>query len=240
MNFGTQERVLVMIPAYNEEENIARVVHELTKQCPAYDYLVIIDGATDCTEEICRREGFHYITLPVNLGIGGAIQSGYRYALSNNYDIAVQLDGDGQHDPAYLAPLTAPLREGTADYVIGSRFLTGEGFQSTGARRTGIHILSGLIRLMCGVHIHDVTSGFRAVGRKSIRSFAENYPVDYPEPEAIIDAVMRGERVVEIPVIMREREHGESSINPGRSVYYMIKVSLAIILCRFRYGFRSK
>lgn len=241
-------RVLVMIAAHNEEENIRGVVRELESKAPYADYLVINDGSSDRTEMICVENHFQYVSLPVNLGIGGAVQTGYRYALENGYDIAVQLDGDGQHDPDYLAAVIRPIEEGRADYVIGSRFIADvagqkdpggqEGFRSTGARRAGIRFLSALIHLCCGQKIYDVTSGFRAVGRESIIVFADQYPIDYPEPEAIIDAVLRGERVMEVPVIMREREHGESSINVRRSIYYMIKVSLDILICRISYGLR--
>jgi glycosyltransferase involved in cell wall biosynthesis len=235
-------RVLVIIAAYNEEENIENTVRHLKECCPSCDYLVVNDGSTDSTERVCVRNGFEYVSLPTNLGIGGAIQTGYRYALQNGYDVAVQMDGDGQHDPAYLETVLGPIAEGKADYVIGSRFVAkrGEGFQSSAARRTGIRFLSGLIRLCCGVRIYDVTSGFRAVGRSCIAEFAACYPTDYPEPEAIINAVLRGERLVEVPVVMKAREHGVSSINVGRSVYYMIKVSLDIVICRIGYGFRRK
>lgn len=235
-----EPKVLLMIAAYNEEENIEKVVDDLEIHYPQYDYLIINDGSTDSTEEICRRRAYSYVSLPVNLGIGGAIQTGYRYALEKGYDIAIQIDGDGQHDPAYLETLIRPILEGKADYTIGSRFLKREGFQSSGARRAGIHFLSGLICFLCGLRIFDVTSGFRAVGIHSIRAFAENYPTDYPEPEAILDAVMRRERLTEVPVIMREREHGQSSINLQRSVYYMIKVTLDLVICRISYGVRRE
>ena len=231
-------RILVIIAAYNEEENIKATVDELNRVCPGADYLVVNDGSTDSTEQILLDEGIHHVRLPVNLGIGGAIQTGYRYAYAHDYDIAVQLDGDGQHDPSFIDALTAPIVRGEADYCIGSRFITGEGFQSSGMRRTGIRFLSGEIRLLTGRTIRDVTSGFRAVGRSSIAAFSRNYPVDYPEPEAIVDAVMRRERISEIPVIMRSRERGRSSITPWRSVYYMIKVTLDILVCRISYGFR--
>ncbi len=224
-----------MIPAYNEEQNLESVIDTLREEYPQYDYIIINDGSTDRTEEICLTRGYNFLDLPMNLGIGGAIQSGYRYAEENGYDIAIQLDGDGQHDPAYIEDLVKPLLEGEADYTVGSRFLTREGFQSSGARRAGISFLSGLIKLLCGVRIHDVTSGFRAVNRQMIMNFAADYPADYPEPEAIMDGVMHGARIREIPVIMRERTGGTSSINLRRSVYYMIKVTLDIILCRMSY-----
>lgn len=231
-------RVLIMIAAYNEQENIRRVVENLNRNYPQYDYIVINDGSSDKTLDILKQNGFHYLCLPQNLGIGGAIQTGYRYAAEHGYDIAIQLDGDGQHDPQYIADLVRPIVEGKADYCIGSRFVTHEGFQSSGARRTGIRFLSGLIYLMTLHRIKDVTSGFRAVDRMFIETFAADYPADYPEPKAIVDAVMRQGRIQEIPVVMHERTGGVSSINLRRAVYYMIKVTLDIIVCRIGYGFR--
>ena len=238
MEAAENARVLIMIAAYNEEENIESVVDDLTAHFPQYDYLVINDGSTDHTEEILKRRRYNYVSLPVNLGIGGAIQTGYLYAWKNHYDIAVQIDGDGQHDPKYIPAVISPILKDQADYVIGSRFVTGEGFQSTAARRTGIRFLSGLIHLTCGKRVQDVSSGFRAVRRQSIREFSRHYPIDYPEPEAIVDAIMRRERILEVPVVMRSRQHGTSSIRARQSVYYMIKVSLDIIVCRISYGLR--
>lgn len=229
---------LIIIAAYNEQDNIEAVVHNLIENYPGYDYLVVNDGSNDHTEKRCKQNGFNYCSLPQNLGIGGAIQTGYQYARENDYDIAIQLDGDGQHDPEYLDALVKPIRDGEADYVIGSRFIDKEGFQSTGLRRTGIRILSGMIYLFCHKKIADVTSGFRAVDRSYIKKFAMNYPTDYPEPEAIIDAALNGAVIKEIPVEMRERLSGSSSINLRRSIYYMIKVTLDIVVCRISYGVR--
>jgi len=237
-------RILIMIAAYNEEENIERVVDNLTENYPQYDYVIINDGSSDRTPDIIEARGYNYLNLPMNLGIGGAIQTGYRYASDYGYDIAVQMDGDGQHDPAYIEALTAPLLsedpEAAADYTIGSRFLDNEGFQSSFMRRAGIHFLSGLIHLLTLQKIYDVTSGFRAVNRQLIEVYAQEYPDDYPEPKAIIDAIMRRCRLKEIPVIMHERIGGESSINVRRSIYYMIKVSLDVIICRISYGVRRQ
>ena len=231
---------LIVIPAYNEEENIEALVNDVKKY--QIDYLIINDGSTDNTEKILQERGLRHVTLPINLGIGGAVQTGYRYAREYGYDIAVQLDGDGQHDPAYLEKLVAPILSGEAEYVIGSRFMPGEhdGFRSTGMRRFGIRFLSGLILVLCGRHIYDVTSGFRAVNRRFIEVFAETYPPDYPEPEAIMDAAMRWAKIVEVPVVMRDRTGGVSSINWWRAVYYMIKVTLDIIICRISYGVRRE
>ena len=231
-------KILIMIPAYNEELNIERVVNNLIDNFPQYDYVVINDGSTDRTEEILKKRHYNFVSLPANLGIGGAIQTGYLYAYRHGYDIAVQLDGDGQHDPKYIKDVIQPIQDDRADYVVGSRFVTGEGFQSTGARRTGIRFLSGLIQLLCSQKVRDVTSGFRAVRWQSIRAFSAHYPTDYPEPEAIMDAAMRRERIAEVPVVMRERLHGASSIRIRQSFYYMIKVTLDIIVCRISYGVR--
>ena len=231
-------KVLIIIPAYNEAANIEAVVNNIIKNYPQYDYVIINDGSKDSTEEICIRNHYNLISLPLNLGIGGAVQTGYRYALKNHYDIAVQIDGDGQHDIAYVEKLIDPIIRGEADITIGSRFINKEGFQSSASRRTGIMFLSTLIHITCFKKVKDVTSGFRAVNNRFIKIYAENYPNDYPEPEAIVAAFMHHGRIKEIPVIMKERLGGSSSINLKRSVYYMIKITLAILVCRISFGIR--
>ncbi|MCM1153929.1 MAG: glycosyltransferase family 2 protein [Roseburia sp.] len=239
-------KVLIIIPAYNEEANIAEVIDHLLAQTAAgvidkrlaIDYLIINDGSRDSTLEICGRRHFQYLDLPINLGIGGAVQTGYIYAKRNDYDIAVQMDGDGQHDIAYLNDMIAPLLDNKADIVIGSRFLEKEGFQSSAIRRAGIKFLSFLIRLTTGKKIMDVTSGYRAVNKRFINIYVNDYPTDYPEPEAIVTAIMNRGRIMEVPVQMRAREGGNSSITFRKSVYYMIKVTLAILVCRLSYGIR--
>lgn len=231
-------KTLIIIPAYNEEENILSVVKELQEKCPRYDYLVVNDCSRDTTKAILEANKINRINHCCNLGIGGGIQSGYLYALENGYDYAVQLDGDGQHDPQYIKNLIDKLESGEVDVAIGSRFIEKQGFQSSGMRRFGIRFLSTLIKIMCGAVVKDVTSGFRAVNRKFIEIFANDYADDYPEPEAIIATRMYGGKIAEVPVVMRERAGGVSSISPLKSVYYMIKVSLAVILYRvtFRGG----
>lgn len=229
-------RVLLVIPAYNEAENIERVVDDLIEHYPQYDYLVINDCSTDNTEEILRNRGYSYISLPVNLGIGGAVQSGYLYGAQNEYDIVVQIDGDGQHDPAYVENLIQPILNGEADMVVGSRFIQKQGFQTSFLRRVGIGMIRNVIKICCGVKITDTTSGFRATSKALTQLFAKEYAQDYPEPEAIVLAELRGYHVTEIPVKMNEREGGKSSINALRSVYYMIKVSLALFLLRIGIG----
>jgi len=225
-------KVLIIIPACNEELNICNVINNLRRKAPEADYIIVNDCSSDRTGEICRNNGYNYLDLPVNLGIGGGVQAGYRYALENGYDIAIQHDGDGQHDPAYIKDLISPIINGKADIVIGSRFVTGEGYQSSGPRRLGINFLSGLIKLCCGVSIKDVTSGYRGVNRRFIHIYAAEYAHDYPEPEAIISAAMYGARILEMPVVMHERKGGASSISAWKSIYYIIKVSLAILTYR--------
>ena len=239
-------KVLIIIPAYNEEANIAEVIEHLTSQLMtetldvdlSVDYLIINDGSRDSTLEICNKQHFQYLNLPINLGIGGAVQAGYIYAGRNGYDIAVQMDGDGQHDISYLEDMLKPLLEDKADIVIGSRFLKKEGFQSSGMRRMGIKFLSCLIWFTTGKKIMDVTSGFRAVNKRFINIYVNDYPTDYPEPEAIVTAIMNRGRIMEVPVQMRAREGGSSSITFRKSIYYMIKVTLAILVCRLSYGVR--
>ena len=231
-------KVLLIIPAYNEEESLRSLIEEIKAVCPEVDYLVVNDCSSDDTERLLEELEANYISLPCNMGIGGAVQSGYRYAAQNGYDIAIQIDGDGQHDVRFVKDMVKLIEDKQADVVIGSRFIDKEGFQSSQARRIGIRILSMLIRLMCGAKVKDVTSGFRAVNRRFIELFAENYPDDYPEPEVIVTAKLYGAVIKELPVVMRERTTGKSSINLKRSIYYMIKVSLAIIICRISLGFR--
>lgn len=235
-----KSKVLIIIPAYNESENIETVVDHIVNNYPQYDYVVINDGSKDKTREVCRKRGYQFINLSINLGIGGAVQTGYKYARDKGYDMAVQLDGDGQHDVAFLDEMIQVIEKQEADIVIGSRFVEKEGFQSSFARRTGINFLSFLILLSTGKHIKDVTSGYRLVNKRFIEIYADDYPIDYPEPEAIIQAIMYGGIIKEYPVIMKERIGGESSINLVVSVYYMIKVTLAIIIRRISYGVRRQ
>lgn len=233
-------KTLVIIPCYNEQENIERVVTRLQETCPEVDYLVVNDCSTDNSREILKKCGFRFLDLPINLGIGGGVQSGYRYARDNGYDIAVQMDGDGQHDPAYLRDVLAPVERGELDMCIGSRFITKEGFQTSFMRRFGIALVSTLIHILCGIKVLDVTSGFRACGRDMLCYFADNYASDYPEPEAILSAKLNGYKVAEVPVVMRERQGGVSSINAIRSVYFMVKVSLSLIINRLSFSPRRK
>lgn len=222
----SRARVLVVIPAYNERESILSTVEQI--QALGYDYVVVNDGSKDDTLDICHAHELNVLDLPQNLGIGGAVQAGHKYAQRFGYDVDVQVDGDGQHDPTCIPRLLEQIEEG-ADLAIGSRFLEEtDGFQSTFMRRIGITWLSFWIKLFTGKHVTDPTSGFRASGQRAINLFCKNYPVDYPEPESIALALKMGLSVREVPVSMLERQGGKSSIGGFSSIYYMIKVSLAI------------
>lgn len=225
---------LIIIPAYNESENIEKTVSDILNKAPNFDYVIINDCSTDNTLEICHNNGFNVINLPINLGIGGAVQTGYKYAYNNGYDIAVQVDGDGQHDPAFLEEMSETLISQKANMVIGSRFLKKEGFQSSTIRRVGINHFTRLIKLLTGTKITDPTSGLRMVNSDIIEMFALNYPHDYPEPESAVRVLKSGKIIVELPVIMRERQGGTSSIKFFGAIYYMIKVTIAILMECFR------
>lgn len=231
-------KCLIIIPAYEEEKNIKNVVDNIIQNYPQYDYVVVNDGSKDKTAQICRENGYSYLDLPINLGIGGAVQAGYKYALKNGYDMAVQIDGDGQHDVAFIEKMIQRMQEEKAQIAIGSRFIEKQGFQSSKARRLGINFISNLIWICTGKKIYDVTSGFRIVDKFFIKYYSENYPSDYPEPEAIVMAIMNRAKILEVPVIMKERSEGTSSIHSWKSLYYMIKVSLAVIICRVSLGVR--
>ena len=221
---------IVIIPAYNEEKSIVKTVQDICEHAPEFDYVIINDCSTDQTLSVCRKHHLHVLNLPVNLGIGGAVQTGFLYAHKNGYDYAVQLDGDGQHDAQYLQEMRDYMIEQNADMLIGSRFLEKEGFQSTGMRRFGIRYFSALIKLLTGQKITDPTSGMRMINRDILAMYSESYPKDYPEPESVVAIINSGKKVMEYPVIMRKRMEGTSSISPLKSIYYMIKVSFAIFL----------
>lgn len=222
-------KVLIIIPAYNEEDCILNTIKNLKREAPDVDYIIINDASKDNTLKICKDNNLNVISLPVNLGIGGAVQTGYKYALQNGYDVAIQMDADGQHNPCYIKDLLNKINEG-CDLVIASRFLEKQGFQSTFARRMGITLYSKMIKFFTRVLITDTTSGFRAANRNVIKMFAESYPVDYPEPETNAILAKKGYKITEIPVKMEARAGGISSITPSNSIYYAIKVGLAVLL----------
>lgn len=226
-------KLLIIIPAYNEEANIKKTIENIKENAPQYDYVVINDCSKDSTKTICEENGFNVVNLPCNLGIGGAVQTGFIYAWENGYDLAVQVDGDGQHDAQFLMEMEKYLVENQCNMVIGSRFIEKEGFQSSFIRRVGIRYFTWLIKLLTGKTITDATSGLRMVDRSIIEIFAKEYPKDYPEPESVTKVIKKGMKVREIPVIMKERQGGVSSISPMKSIYYMIKVTLAVIMAAF-------
>jgi glycosyltransferase involved in cell wall biosynthesis len=229
--------VCVVIPAYNEEKNISQVVESLRSADATWLLVVVNDGSTDQTETVAREaEGATVLSLPCNLGIGGSVQTGLKYAMRQNAGIAVQFDGDGQHIATEIPKLLAPILEGKADAVIGSRFLIPDatGFRSTWARRMGIKIFEWMCQILIQKKITDCTSGFRAYNLDAYSLLAQNYPVDYPEPEAVIFLGVHQKRVLEVPVEMRERQAGSSSISGFKSFYYMAKVMLAMCVARIR------
>jgi glycosyltransferase involved in cell wall biosynthesis len=227
-------RRVAIVPAYNEERNLARLLAELRALDAGLEVVVISDGSTDRTAEVAAANGAHVVQLPFNLGIGGAVQTGYRFAFERGYDIAVQIDGDGQHDPVQLPLILEPVLSGEADLCVGSRFASGSGYQSSFMRRLGIRLFAWVVSAIVRQKVTDTTSGFRAVNRKGIALFAADYPHDYPEVEATIMCVKHKLRLREVPVEMRERGGGESSITALRSIYYMTKVLLAIFVGLFR------
>ena len=230
---GELERIAI-VPALNEEEAVGRVIDEIRAFDPGFDIVVVDDGSTDRTAGVAADRGAHVLRLPFNLGIGGAMQTGFRFAFEHGYDVAVQIDGDGQHDPSQLPKILAPVLSGEADLCVGSRF-TGDGaYRSSFARRIGIKIFAGVVSAVVRQKVTDTTSGFRAVNRRGITLFAADYPHDYPEVEATVMLVKHKLRLTEVPVAMRERSGGASSITPVRSVYYMTKVLLAIFVGLFR------
>lgn len=227
-------KALVIIPAYNEEECIEKVVNDVLAQ--NVDVVVINDGSKDNTSINARKTKAHVIDLPFNLGIGGAVQTGYLYAYKNDYDVAIQFDGDGQHNSVYINEMIKVLNEKNVDMVIGSRFINTTGYKQTFMRMLGNKIIGGMIKLYTGKKIYDTTSGYRAVNKRVIKKFANDYPSDYPEPDTNLRLLRKKYKIEEIPVEMNQRNTGKSSITPLKSIYYMLKVSLAMFICTLEKG----
>lgn len=223
-------KTLIIIPAFNEASSIETTIAQIRAMGMELEIVVIDDCSSDQTASLARATGVKVVRLPINLGIGGAVQTGFRFAVANHFDAAIQVDGDGQHDPAYIPHIVTPIVDGEADVVVGSRFILREGYQSRFMRRMGIRLFQHLNRLLIHQKITDSTSGFRAYNTAALQVLQNNYPVDYPEPEALVMLKKRGFRITEIPVKMRNRIGGESSISGWKSVYYMIKVTLSILI----------
>ncbi|MFX0134633.1 MAG: glycosyltransferase family 2 protein [Candidatus Hodarchaeota archaeon] len=223
-------KILVIIPAYNEEKNISQVINKLRKDATFVDYILVNDASTDNTAEVARNMRVPVISLPINLGIGGAVQTGFKYAIENDYDIAIQVDGDGQHDTSQIPKLIKPIEEGSADIVIGSRYIKNSGYKTPIMRRIGIAFFSWLTSIICHQRITDSTSGFRALNKKAVDFFAREYPVDFPDTESLILLHRAGFTIKEIPVTMNQRLRGASSINLFKSIYYPYKSLLGILV----------
>lgn len=230
----TSLRRIAVVPAYNEEHSVAAVIAEIRAADPEMAIVVVDDGSRDATQSVAQRAGATVLSLPFNVGIGAAVQAGYQYALEHGFDVAVQVDGDGQHDASELGRLLEPIADGSADMVVGTRFSGKHSHRPPPSRRIGIWIFARFVSMIVRETVTDTTSGFRAVNRKVIRLFAADYPNDYPEVEATVLAYRYRLRVAEVPVRMRDRHSGRSSITPIRSVYYVVKVSLALLVGLFR------
>jgi glycosyltransferase involved in cell wall biosynthesis len=227
-------RRIAIVPAFNEERNIGGVLDELRAFDPGLVVVVVSDGSTDRTAAVAREHGAHVVQLPFNLGIGGAVQTGFKYAAEGGYELAVRCDGDGQHDPSQLGKVIAPVLAGEVDIAIGSRFVGEGGYQSSVTRRVGIRLLAWIVSAIARQRVTDTTSGFQALNRRALELFALDYPHDYPEVEGMVMTIRHQLRLCEVPVTMRERAHGRSSITALRSIYYMAKVLLALFVGLFR------
>ena len=223
-------KILVIVPAFNEEASLPGVISDLKKHCLRADVLVVNDGSRDGTSRVAHDLRVKVLNLPFNLGIGGAMQAGYRYAANHGYDTAIQFDGDGQHCACEIDKLLKPIAEGKADLAVGSRFLEPSGYRAPIVRRMGMSIFSFVLWHILGLRLTDTTSGFRAANRKVISFFSRSYPEDYPEVEALVLVHRVGLRIAEVPVNMRERTGGRTSITAMRSAYYMVKVLLAVFV----------
>lgn len=235
-----KEKIILIIPAYNEQDNILEtyksIIEYNKKNKTKYDVIVINDGSTDNTENILNDNKIPHIKLICNLGIGGAVQTGYKYAYKNGYDIAIQFDGDGQHDVNYVKDIIKPIIDNNADFTIGSRYIdkNSSKFKSTIARQIGIKLISFIIGVVTSKKVLDTTSGFRACNKRIIEEFSLEYPIEYPEPVTTTELLKKGYRLKEVPVSMNERKAGKSSIKTWKKAYYMVNVYLSIIMVGIR------
>lgn len=227
-------RICIIIPAYNEEETLGSVIDRVRCHAPEADIVVVNDASSDSTSAVARRYGVPVLELPINLGIGGAMQTGFKYAYRHRYEVAIQVDGDGQHDPEYIPRVLEPILAGRVDIVIGSRFLEPIGYTSSLIRLFGIRFFAWLIGMMTNRRIYDATSGFRAYNQAALQFAANYYPSDFPEPESIVQFLRNGFRIKEVPVVMKARQGGVSSVRIGKGIYFIASNALAIIVTTFK------
>lgn len=230
----SSKKILVIVPAYNEEQSIASVIQSIKTEAPFADIVVVNDGSTDNTSQITKEMGVEILDLPFNIGVGGAMQTGFRFAAEKDYDIALQIDGDGQHDPQSIQNIIKPILEDKADIIVGSRFIGVSDYKASVSRKIGMWIFSNILSLILRQKLTDTTSGFRGINKETIQFFAENYPSDYPEVEALVLSHYAEFRIREVPVSMQKRKSGKSTITPFKSVYYMVKVLLAVFIWLLR------
>jgi glycosyltransferase involved in cell wall biosynthesis len=230
----TPPRVLVIVPAHNEEDSLPGTLAEVREKAPGVDVLVVDDGSRDATSGAALEAGVHVVRHPVNLGVGGALQTGFRWAVAHGYDIGVQLDADGQHDPSYLGILLAPVVEGRCDVSIGSRFVEATGYRAPINRRLGMMLFQAVVKLAIGRRITDTTSGFRAYSRPVMQVCQHDFPNDFPDAPLLIGLARRGFRLDEVPVVMRERQAGQSFYTLGKQLYYPYKNLLASLMALIR------
>jgi len=224
------KKVLIIVPAFNEEKSIVKVLNSISKESPNSEILVVNDGSRDATAQLAEQNGVNVVSVPYNLGIGGAVQTGLLFARQKNFDVAIQLDADGQHKAEELNKLLSAIQNDEADMILGSRFLEKTDYQSTFMRKLGNRIFSGLIAMVTKQYFADSTSGFRAFNRRAIRFLAIHYPTDFPEPESLVILKKHGFRIKEVSVDMNERQAGESSVTKFKAVYFMISISIAILI----------
>ncbi|MFQ5963018.1 MAG: glycosyltransferase family 2 protein [Candidatus Scalinduaceae bacterium] len=231
-----KSKVLIIVPSYREEKNIKKVIEGLRKYVPDMDVLIIVDGSKDRTEEIVSHNGFNLLVHPFNMGYGVTVQTGYKYAVKHGYDIVVQVDGDGQHDPKFIIPLVNTLKNSGSDVVIGSRFLAGGSYDVPITRKIGIKFFSKIVTLTTGQKISDSTSGFQALNREVFNFFSkvDNFPYDYPDADTIITLIFAGFKVKEIPVIMYDRLNGRSMITGIKTLSYVIRMLISILITVLR------
>lgn len=227
-------RICIIIPAYNEEATLASVITAIHTHAPDADLVVVNDASADNTGAVAKASGVPVLNLPINLGIGGAMQTGFKYAVRHGYDVAMQVDGDGQHDPQFISQVLKPIQDGQADFVIGSRFLERIGYTSSFIRLFGIRFFAWLIGMMTNRRIYDATSGFRAYNREALEFAAKHYPSDFPEPESIVLFLRNGFTIKEVPVVMKRRQGGVSSVRVAKGIYFVASNALAIVISAFK------